>query len=109
MLVGVGLAATLAWWIGHGGLRGRLIELDRSEPQSVQYLVDVNRAGWAELAEIPGVGPSLAQRIVASRETAGPFRELSQLRRVRGLGPITFQRMQPYLQPIPGPSTLAGQ
>ena len=107
-LVGIALAATVAWWAWQGGLRGRLIELDRSQPASVRFTVDVNRAGWAELAEIPGVGPALAQRIIDYRRTSGPFKDLAELRRVRGIGPTTFQRMGPYLQPLPGHSTLAG-
>lgn len=50
-------------------------------------LIDVNRADAAQLEELPGVGPVLAQRIVADREANGPFVALEDLERVPGVGP----------------------
>ncbi len=50
-------------------------------------LVDVNRAGEGELETLPGVGPALARRIVASRKEKGAFRSMADLTRVRGVGP----------------------
>ncbi len=55
------------------------------EPQRI----DVNRATAAELAELPGIGPALAARIVAYREANGPFRTLDELTKVKGIGPAT--------------------
>jgi competence ComEA-like helix-hairpin-helix protein len=52
--------------------------------------LDLNRASAAELARLPGVGPSLAGRIVADRERAGPFESPEALRRVPGVGPRKF-------------------
>ena len=49
--------------------------------------LDLNLASVAELARLPGVGPSLAGRIVADRERAGPFASADALRRVLGVGP----------------------
>ncbi len=49
--------------------------------------VDLNRAGIGELARLPGVGPSLARRIVEERERGGAFDSPEALRRVYGLGP----------------------
>jgi competence ComEA-like helix-hairpin-helix protein len=52
--------------------------------------LDLNLASAAELARLPGVGPSLAGRIVADRERAGPFASADALRRVLGVGPRKF-------------------
>lgn len=49
--------------------------------------LDLNRAGAAELARLPGVGPSLARRIVEERERGGGFDSPESLLRVHGLGP----------------------
>jgi competence protein ComEA len=49
--------------------------------------VDVNSASAGELARLPGIGPSLARRIVGERERGGAFESLEALRRVYGLGP----------------------
>lgn len=55
--------------------------------------VDVNRAGVAELTALPGIGPVLAARIVAYRDSAGPFRTLSDLMAVSGIGPAILARV----------------
>jgi competence protein ComEA len=48
--------------------------------------IDVNRASAGELETLPGIGPTLARRIVEDRIRSGPFRELAELRRVDGVG-----------------------
>jgi competence protein ComEA len=52
------------------------------------------------LALLPAVGKTIAQAIVASRQADGPFGRHEDLRRVRGIGPKTFAKIQPYLLPI---------
>lgn len=107
VLVLVSLVATVGWWVAQGGLQGRLIELDRSEPLTASFEVDVNQAQWAELAQLPGIGPTLAQRIVEYRENHGPFFDHAQLRRVRGIGPKTLEAIRPYLRPLPDAAGMA--
>ncbi len=59
--------------------------------------VDVNRAEERELATLPGVGATLAARIVAAR-AAGPFATLDDLRRVHGLGRVRLERLRPLVR-----------
>ncbi|MFO7547520.1 MAG: ComEA family DNA-binding protein [Acidimicrobiia bacterium] len=49
-------------------------------------MVAVNRARAEELQRLPGVGPVLAERIVAHREANGPFRNVEDLLDVPGIG-----------------------
>jgi competence protein ComEA len=56
--------------------------------------VAVNRAGAAELATLPGVGPHLAQAIVEDRARNGPYRAPGDLLRVRGIGPGVLKRIE---------------
>lgn len=56
--------------------------------------VDVNRATLAELQTLSGIGPALAERIVAHRDSAGPFRTPEDLLAVRGIGPATLERIR---------------
>ena len=59
-------------------------------------LVDVDRASAAELEALPGVGPALAARIVAERDSSGPFGAMDDLQaRVRGVGPALARRLGP--------------
>ena len=86
------LGTTVGWWVAHGGWSGRLIEVERAEPQNARFQVDVNRADWPELANLPGVGSVLAHRIVDCRRIGGPFADHEDLRRrVPGLGPRTLE------------------
>lgn len=54
--------------------------------------VDVNHAGLEELEQLPGVGPTLAERIIAAR----PFRRVDDLDEVDGIGPALIERLRPY-------------
>ena len=108
-LVTVALAAMVGWWVVHGGWRGRLIEIDRADPLAVRFEVDINTADWPELMQLPGIGPRLAHRIVESRQTAGPFADQDDLRRVRGIGPKTLEQIRPYLHAMPGRGNVAAR
>jgi competence protein ComEA len=50
-----------------------------------------------DLARLPGVGPGLAQRIVAARDEGGRFASVDDLRRVRGLGRVRRERLRPLI------------
>jgi competence protein ComEA len=106
-LVGAALVSMAAYWVVQGGPRGNLIEIDRAEPLEARFLVDINKAQWPELAELPEIGPTLARRIVESRASDGPYADHEDLRRVRGIGPLTLERMKPYLLPMPGRGDVA--
>jgi competence ComEA-like helix-hairpin-helix protein len=60
--------------------------------------MDVNRASAAELELLPGVGPSLAKRMIDAREHGGAFRSVEDLGRVRGLGAKTRKKLAKFLQ-----------
>jgi competence protein ComEA len=61
------------------------------------YQVDINRASWEEFTVLPGVGETMARRLVADRARRGPFTALDDLQRVRGIGKRTVQRLTKHL------------
>ena len=65
-----------------------------SETNSVQYPININTADVALLDELPGVGPSTAQAIVAYRDQNGPYASISGLEDVPGIGPAKFAALQ---------------
>lgn len=74
-----------------------------SRPLAADERLDPNRAPEVELDRLPGVGPSTARAIVASREDGGPFRWREDLLRVRGIGPATLAKIAPHVALAPSP------
>ncbi|PIE58359.1 MAG: hypothetical protein CSA33_04000 [Desulfobulbus propionicus] len=54
---------------------------------------NINDAGARELMLLPGIGPSLAAKIIAYRQKHGPFSSPKELLSVTGIGPKTLQRI----------------
>jgi competence protein ComEA len=59
--------------------------------------IDLNAADETQLETLPGIGPGLAQRILAYRELNGPFTAVDDLLDVGGMTERKFQRLAPYV------------
>lgn len=59
--------------------------------------VDLDRAQEWEILALPKVGPTLAHRILANRDSLGPFGSLDELRRVNGVGEAVADAITPYV------------
>ena len=60
-------------------------------------LVDLNTADAEELARLPEIGPSTAEKIIAYRKAHGPFLAPGEIVRVAGIGPKTFEAIKNYV------------
>lgn len=103
---GVALGAALLLALA---LLGAGVAAGRAAPGSARLaaasvgLVDINSATEAELRLLPGVGPSLARKIVESRDAQGPFSSVADLDRVPGIGERTVANLTPYATARPAP------
>ena len=61
-------------------------EPEAPDPPAVPSKVNINTADAAQLEALDGIGPTLAQRIVAYREEHGPFASIEELDNVKGIG-----------------------
>ncbi len=57
----------------------------------IQGKVNINTAGLEELESLPGVGPSLARKIIDYRSQKGRFEKIEEIKRVSGIGEKSFQ------------------
>lgn len=93
-LVGAGAAlGVLGAW--KGAARAPTAAMVDQVP--AQRRIDINTATADQLALLPRIGPALAQRIVDDRKARGPFRSPRDLERVKGIGPRTFERLEPLI------------
>ncbi len=70
--------------------RTALMALGLTASARAQELVELNTASRAQLESVPGIGPQLAERLLAAR----PFADWADaLRRVKGLGRASAQRL----------------
>ncbi len=56
--------------------------------------IDINRAEVWLLEALPGIGETLAQRIVDYRCQNGPFRNINELTKVKGIGTATYEAIK---------------
>jgi competence protein ComEA len=64
-----------------------------AEGQTVQK-IDINRAEVWLLEALPGIGETLARRIIDYRTQNGPFRNTKELLEVEGIGSATYKKIE---------------
>jgi competence protein ComEA len=77
----------------------------RSRGKSLRGKLNLNTASGEQLEMLPGVGPAKSERILEYRQKNGKFRRVQDLRRVKGFGYKTLQKLAPYLA-VDGENTL---
>jgi len=55
--------------------------------------VNINTADVKELATLPGIGPAKAENIIRYREEHGPFQNIHDLAKVKGIGKKTLEKI----------------
>ncbi|PRQ08851.1 ComEA family DNA-binding protein [Enhygromyxa salina] len=84
------------------------VELDGADrfdaAVTLEGQVNINTASSAELELLPGIGPSIAARIISYRETH-KYQQRNNIMRIRGIGQKTFAKIKDYLI-VEGETTL---
>jgi DNA uptake protein ComE-like DNA-binding protein len=83
-----------------------LVEPAPSRSGPPEHPLDPNTTPADSLQLLPGIGPALAERIVAARQAGLHFARARDLQEVRGIGPRTIARLEPYLV-FPQPDSAA--
>ena len=111
----MGLVFWIGWTLPTSSDRGRVATVspfpspslaDQPSASSVpkrihQSPIDLNRATGDDFEGLPGVGPKLAGRILAYRQSIGAFHSLDELQAVKGIGSKTFERIRPLVTVAP--------
>ena len=59
--------------------------------------ININTASSADLQQVPGIGPSTAQKILDTRKSYGAFKTVDDLLAIKGIGPKKLEKMRKYL------------
>ena len=71
--------------------------LDEAKAEAqTPLLVNINTADAKELDELPGVGPSTAEKIIEYRHRNGSFKSVDELEGVSGIGPKKLEKIKPF-------------
>ena len=81
-------------WISLAALGSRGALPEKNPPAAP---INLNTATVAQLQQLPGVGPAMANAIVQFRKKSGPFERLEDLLAIRGITSRKLERLRPYL------------
>ncbi len=84
-------------FLGCAADAGPVRALAADERLALDLPIDPNTAGSRELAFVPGLSRHLAAEIILDRSRGGPFAEIADLARVRGIGPKRLAAAAPHL------------
>ncbi len=80
------------------GTRIPRVELGRdADAVAVSFPININTADQTTLQALTGIGPAFAERIVEYRSEQGRFSDIEELINVSGIGPVTMERLRPYI------------
>jgi len=57
--------------------------------------ISLNNSSYEELLSVPGIGPTLAKRIIENR----PYKTIEDLKKVKGIGNKKFEMLKDYFEP----------
>ena len=85
--------------------RQRLVDFFHPPERIIRFNLDINTAPRTELLLLPGIGPTMASRIIETRQQHGPFKSVDDIIHVPGIGKIMLQEMRPFIRTIPDNQT----
>ncbi|MBQ2785899.1 MAG: helix-hairpin-helix domain-containing protein [Oscillospiraceae bacterium] len=70
---------------------------DSADTTAPAQTIDINTATFSQLQTLPGIGPTLAQRIIDYRQQNGPFSSIGDLINVSGIGEGKLEAIIDYI------------
>ena len=98
VLVTVAMALMAVHWVRLSNWGLEPVEIKHLAPLEYDARIDANAASWFEWAQLDGIGEVLARRIIEDQKINGPFVDVDELRRVKGIGPKTVEKLRPWLK-----------
>ncbi len=73
-------------------------EKSTSEATTSSGKININKADKKQLEDLPKIGPALAERIINYRKTNGSFKNIEEIKNVKGIGDKTFEKFKDLIE-----------
>jgi comEA protein len=91
------LGASVFRFIHNHQTEKNTVEYFERSDNVLSYPVNINTATRIHLENIPGIGQTIAERILEYRENNGPFKEDEDLKAVKGIGDKKLEAIKSYI------------
>ena len=71
-----------------------IIKEENNEFSKIKNSININKASIDEIQKLPGIGASLANRIIKYREETGKFKDIEDIKNVSGIGENKFEQIK---------------
>lgn len=72
-------------------------ERNKKPPLPKEKSININKAGTNQLISLPGIGEKTAQKIILLRDKRGGFKNLEELKDVKGIAKVKFNKIKKFL------------
>ncbi len=76
--------------------KGVIVSEETQENSNIS--VNINKATQTELEELPGIGPSIAIKIIEYRNKNGKFKSIDDIKNVTGIGENKFEKIKDFIK-----------
>lgn len=83
-------------WAGSDAAKSKMTTEKATQAVKAQK-ININTADEGALANLNGVGPKLAQRIIDYRSKSGKFKNIEELKNVQGIGEKIYSKIAPLI------------
>ena len=77
--------------------QGKDKKKSKKEQALIGVTININTAGKDELIKLPGVGESMAEKIMQYRTEHNGFKKPEDIMKVKGIGKKKFEKIKPYI------------